>query len=264
MRPPSSGWTACRPADLVLFCVKSFDTESAGRSHQARGRAGHGRAARPERRGQPGEARAPSWGTGHVMGGIAQVLRDHRVAGRHQPQVPGAPDLRRDGRAPESTRAQGISRSLRRAADPGEISLDHPSRTLWGKYVLIAAQAGMTALTRCPAGVIRSVPETRRLYRLLLDEMVALARRGGGGSGAGASSIRAMGDLDGSAPAASLLASLRPDGGQATGDRRAPGSRRAARRAPRHRDADALRGLRSVAAVSRRSARGGQVLASVY
>ncbi len=38
-------------------------------------------------------------------------------------------------------------------------------RVLWEKYLYIAAQAGMTALTRSPTGVIRSIPETWTMYR---------------------------------------------------------------------------------------------------
>jgi 2-dehydropantoate 2-reductase len=68
-------------------------------------------------------------------------------------------------------------------------------RALWEKYALIAAQAGMTALTRCPAGVVRSVPETRRMYRAILDEMVALGNAGGAGLDAGLAD-RTMSMLD--------------------------------------------------------------------
>ena len=63
---------------------------------------------------------------------------------------------------------------------------------LWEKYLFLVALAGMTALTRCPAGVIRRVPETRAMYRRLLEEVAALAhaeavglgpRRRGAGDG---------------------------------------------------------------------------------
>jgi 2-dehydropantoate 2-reductase len=54
-------------------------------------------------------------------------------------------------------------------------------RALWEKYVFIAAHAGMTALTRSPAGVVRAVAETRRMYRLILGEMVALGNAAGAG-----------------------------------------------------------------------------------
>src|SRR5262249_57213317 len=47
------------------------------------------------------------------------------------------------------------------------------------------AHSAMTALTRCPTGIIRTVPETRRLYRLLLEELAALAKASGVDMGPG-------------------------------------------------------------------------------
>jgi 2-dehydropantoate 2-reductase len=81
-----------------------------------------------------------------------------------------------DGR--ESPRVRAILAACQRAGIPAEASPDI-RRTLWEKYVFILAQAGATALTRCPVGVIRAVPETRRLFRLLAEETVALARASG-------------------------------------------------------------------------------------
>jgi 2-dehydropantoate 2-reductase len=37
----------------------------------------------------------------------------------------------------------------------------------------------MTTVTRCSAGILRQLPETRLMYRRLLEEMVALARAAG-------------------------------------------------------------------------------------
>jgi len=34
----------------------------------------------------------------------------------------------------------------------------------------------LTALTRCPIGVIRDTPETWRMYRLIVEELAALGR----------------------------------------------------------------------------------------
>ena len=61
---------------------------------------------------------------------------------------------------------------------PAEVSTDI-RRVVWEKYLLICAQAGITAVTGCPSGVVRAVPETWRLYRLLLEELAALAAGAG-------------------------------------------------------------------------------------
>jgi 2-dehydropantoate 2-reductase len=52
-------------------------------------------------------------------------------------------------------------------------------RALWEKYLLISAQAGTTALTRAPIGVIRAVPETWRMYRMIVEELAAVAQAAG-------------------------------------------------------------------------------------
>jgi 2-dehydropantoate 2-reductase len=81
-----------------------------------------------------------------------------------------------DGRSSE--RALRLRDALSQAGVPVEVSADI-RRVLWEKYVLISAQAGMTAVTRCPVGVIRDTPEAWRMYRLIVEELVALARASG-------------------------------------------------------------------------------------
>jgi 2-dehydropantoate 2-reductase len=45
--------------------------------------------------------------------------------------------------------------------------------------VFLTTHAGMTALTRCPAGVLRAVPEVRELYRRIVTEIVTIGRAAG-------------------------------------------------------------------------------------
>src|SRR5438552_2765173 len=77
-----------------------------------------------------------------------------------------------DGRL--TPRAESLARAFARAAIDAELSTDI-RRALWEKYVLICAVAGMTALTRCPIGVIRDTPECWRMFRAIVEEIVALA-----------------------------------------------------------------------------------------
>jgi 2-dehydropantoate 2-reductase len=65
-----------------------------------------------------------------------------------------------------------------RAGIPVTVSADI-RRVLWEKYLMISAQAGMTALTRSPIGVIRELAPTWRMYRLILEELAALGRAAG-------------------------------------------------------------------------------------
>ena len=190
------------PADLVLFCVKSFDTDSAGEAIKPV--VGQGTGVLPVQNGVENEEKLERiLGPGHVMGGVAQVLAtieapgvvSHRFLGR---LVFGEMDGR------PSERGRAFLEACERAGIQAEIS-STMLHALWEKYALIAAQAGMTALTRCPAGVVRSVPETRRMYRAILDEMVALGNAAGAGLDAGlAERTMAMLDSMGAAFTSSL------------------------------------------------------------
>jgi 2-dehydropantoate 2-reductase len=52
-------------------------------------------------------------------------------------------------------------------------------RSLWEKFVFIAAWAGVGAVTRAPLGVVRSLPETRRLVEEGIGEIERVARARG-------------------------------------------------------------------------------------
>ena len=166
------------PADLVLFCVKSFDTESAGEAIKPV--VGPGTGVLPVQNGvDNGEKLERILGPGHVMGGVAQVLAtieapgvvSHRFLGRIVfGEMDGLP----------SERARAFLQACERAGIQAQISANM-LRALWEKYTFIAAHAGMTALTRSPAGVVRAVAETRAMYRLILGEMVALGNAVGAG-----------------------------------------------------------------------------------
>ncbi len=164
------------PADVVLFCVKAFDTDTA--AAVIRPVVGPHTAVVSLQNGVDNEARIDAiLGPGHAVGGAAYVFAviespgvvAHRFAGRI---VFGE----MDGRVSE--RCQRLQAAFARAGVPAEVSPDI-QRVLWEKYLFISAQAGVTALTRCPTGVIRAVPETWRLYRTLLEELAAVARAAG-------------------------------------------------------------------------------------
>ena len=147
-------------ADLVLFCVKSFDTESAAQTLLPV--IGPDTGVLSIQNGVDNEEKLERIvGTGHVLGGVALVFATIAGPGAIQHFLLGKIQFgEMDGR------------------DSCELSRE-VARTLWQKYVFLVAQSGMSALTRCPAGAFRAVPETRQLYRLLLEEMAALARAAG-------------------------------------------------------------------------------------
>jgi 2-dehydropantoate 2-reductase len=161
------------PVDIALFCVKSFDTETAARAIRAA--VGPDTGVVSLQNGVDNEETIDRvLGPGHALGGAAYVFAAieapgviaHKFAGRI---VFG--EL--DGRA--SARATRLRDALVQAGVPVDLSADI-RRVLWEKYLLISAQAGMTAITRSPIGVIRATPESWRMYRLIVEELAALAR----------------------------------------------------------------------------------------
>lgn len=164
------------PADVVLFCVKSFDTETAAAA--IRPAVGPGTAVISLQNGVDNEDTLQRvLGPGHAVGGVAYVFATiespgviaHRFAGH---LVFG--EL--DGRA--SPRLEALRAACEKAGVRAEVSTDI-RRALWQKYLMISAQAGMTALTRAPIGVIRAVPESRLMYRRIVEELAALAAASG-------------------------------------------------------------------------------------
>jgi 2-dehydropantoate 2-reductase len=166
----------CGPFDVALVCVKSFDTAAAV---AAIGPAlAPGAAVVSLQNGVDNEETIDAvLGPGHAVGGIAYVFATieapgvivHRFAGR---LVLGELDGR------PSPRVEAVRAAFQAAGVPAEIAPD-VRRALWEKYLFISAQAGVTALARAPIGTIRAVPETWRMYRLILEELAAVARAAG-------------------------------------------------------------------------------------
>ena len=160
-------------ADLVLFCVKSFDTEAA--VERIRPVVGPETAVLSLQNGVDNEDKIDALlGPGHAMGGVAQVFAVierpgvvvHHFAGRI---IFGELDGRR------SPRAERLLAAFERAGINVELSTDI-RRALWEKYALICAVAGMTAITRETIGTVRETPECWRMFRAIVDEVTALAR----------------------------------------------------------------------------------------
>ncbi len=81
-----------------------------------------------------------------------------------------------DGRASE--RAERLRHAFERAGVKAEIPGDI-RQAIWGKFLLVTAFGGVGAVTRAPLGVLRSLPETRRMLEGCLREALAVARAHG-------------------------------------------------------------------------------------
>jgi 2-dehydropantoate 2-reductase len=166
------------PVDMVLFCVKSFDTDTAAAA--IRPVIGPDTGVVSLQNGVDNEARIDAvLGAGHALGGAAYVFATieapgvivHRFGGRIAfGEVDGA----------TRPRGERLREAFARAGVPAEVS-PRITRVLWEKYLMISAQAGMTALTRSPVGVLRDIPECWRMYRTIIEELAAVARAAGVG-----------------------------------------------------------------------------------
>jgi len=76
-----------------------------------------------------------------------------------------------------SQRVEGLRGAFGRAGVAVNVPADIQS-VIWQKFIFIAAISGVGAVTRVPIGIVRSVPETRRMLADALDEVeqVAIAR----------------------------------------------------------------------------------------
>jgi 2-dehydropantoate 2-reductase len=164
------------PVDMALFCVKSFDTRTAAEA--LRPAMGPSTGVVSLQNGVDNEDIIDEvLGHGVALGGAAYVFASidspgviaHTFAGRI---VFGE----MNGRITD--RATRLRDALARAGVPVELAANI-RRGLWEKYLLISAQAGMTALSRCPSGVLRETPELWRMYRLIVEELATLARAAG-------------------------------------------------------------------------------------
>lgn len=165
---------AVAAVDLVLFCVKSYDTESAGRSLQ--GLLAPGGVVLTLQNGIDNEERLEAiLGKGTVLGGAAYIWSTITAPGVIT-QTGGACKIvfgELDGSSSE--RARRILTACQRAGFPCELTTSI-WKVLWEKFLFICALGGMTAVTRLPVGEILAQREAREMVRRIMAEVHALGR----------------------------------------------------------------------------------------
>ena len=162
------------PVDLILFCVKTYDTDAAAASVRP--------LIQPEttllslQNGVDNEERIARL-SGHPsgVGGVAYVVSAIKAPGLvAQTAGPGKIVLGELGGG-ESARTERLRDALQRAGIAAEV---HPDirAVLWQKFLFICAFSGVTALTRLPIGTVLADPVTRALFRGTSEEVEAIAR----------------------------------------------------------------------------------------
>jgi 2-dehydropantoate 2-reductase len=161
-------------ADLVVFGVKSYDTEAA--AERMRPIIGPRTTILCLQNGVDNEEKlAAFYGERAVLPAVVHVFSAVSAPGViAQTGGPrkitfGEPD------GSISPRVERIFEVFRKA----EINCERSTRVmadLWEKFLFICAVGGMTALTRAPIGEIRSCPESRAMLRAVMEEVAAVAR----------------------------------------------------------------------------------------
>jgi 2-dehydropantoate 2-reductase len=166
------------PVDLLLFCVKAYDTETGARSIAS--------VVGPDTvvlTVQNGLDRAEALAT--ALGGATAVLAG-AVYAALQVAGPGivvrtGPEARiafgeRGGAA--SDRTARLAAALRESGLVHEVSPDI-DRVLWEKFLFITGIGAVTALARAGIGALRESGEGRALLAASCDEIVAVAQAEG-------------------------------------------------------------------------------------
>ncbi len=168
---------AVGPVDLVLFCVKAYDTEAAGK--QVRPMIGPQTTVLCLLNGVDNEERlAAVLGERHVMAGVVHILSTISAPGVIS-QTAGPRRIKfgeMDGRV--TPQVQRILEVFKAAGILAEIS-PQIQVDLWEKFLLICAQGGVTALGRLTVGEILACPETAVFYRGVMEEVAAVGRAKG-------------------------------------------------------------------------------------
>ena len=165
------------PVDVVLFCVKLWDSESAARS-LAPMIAPKTTVISLQNGVQKDDLLRGIFGVPAVMGGAAYMAttigRPGVIVqtGSFQRMVFGEYDGK------QSPRAQALLDAALSGGINAEIS-DDIRRALWEKYVFLVAISGATTSMRMPLSPIRENPRTRQFLLDLLREAVAVGRAQG-------------------------------------------------------------------------------------
>jgi 2-dehydropantoate 2-reductase len=163
-----------RDVDVVLVGVKSWQVPEAAQA--IRHLMGPKTFAVPLQNGVEASSQlAAVLGAEHVLEGLCGTLSWLTGPGRIRSigKVHFVKFGERDNRPNERTER------LRRAFERAGVNVEVPSdvhQALWTKFLFVVSLGGVGAVTRAPVGVIRTLPQTRRMLEGCMREILAVAR----------------------------------------------------------------------------------------
>ncbi|HET9345063.1 MAG TPA: 2-dehydropantoate 2-reductase [Candidatus Limnocylindrales bacterium] len=165
------------PVDIVLFCVKSYDTEAAAGClapllHETTG-------VLSLQNGIDNEDRiAAAVGQQHVLGGAAYILGAVREPGVVDAAGPRRIVIGELAGGPPSDRVRAILEVAGRAGLAAD-AVDDVRVAKWEKYTLLVAFSAMTATVRLPIGDIRDSPAATAMLGAIMTEVWSVGRASG-------------------------------------------------------------------------------------
>jgi 2-dehydropantoate 2-reductase len=168
---------AVGPVDIIIVGVKAWQVPDAAQA--TRPMLGGQTFAVPLQNGveAPGQL-AKTLGAGRVVGGLCRIIS----------MIAGPGHIRHGGLEPTivlgeldrrpSERTERMCQTLVQAGITAQVAPDiHVA--LWEKFIFLAPLSGVGGVTRAPIGVMRAVPETRRLLEEAMSEIAAVGRARG-------------------------------------------------------------------------------------
>lgn len=165
------------PVDVVLFCVKSYDTEAA--AARLTPLLEPGTAVVSLQNGIDNEAKiAAAIGWEHVLGGAAYIFAAIRSPGVVVASGPRSIAFAEWAGGEPTPRVRAIVEACAAGGIEARTSPDIQV-VKWEKYVLLAALSGMSAAVTLPLGDIRRSPAAVALLRDLMTEVWSVGRSSG-------------------------------------------------------------------------------------
>lgn len=165
------------PVDYVFFCVKLYDTESAGQA--IRSMIGPDTAVISLQNGVDSEDRLiPIIGREHVMGGSAYIATAIEAPGVIRQKGPFTRMVFGELDGQRSPRAERLLAACL-GADVDAVLESDIDKTLWTKFVLLSAFSGVASIARAPIGILREDPDSLRLLTDAMNETAAVGRARG-------------------------------------------------------------------------------------
>lgn len=160
--------------DIILVAVKAWQVSEAAVA--MRPMVGHQTGVVPLENGVDAPAQLiAALGATPVLGGLCKISAFIAQPGhiRHVGIEPYVAFGELDNR--HSQRAEALSEAFKRAGVTVQIPPDIQA-AMWEKFIFIAAISGVGAVIRAPAGIIRSLPETRQMLKDAIQEIATVAR----------------------------------------------------------------------------------------